>query len=1353
VIEEDVTAKPPIKYSRTLNKDRSDIYKGRSGQKKFAVYLAMIENATCQVHNALDPFSFDLCINCKSPREIFKVLSAHYFKTDQSSKLSFLSKIWNHKMENNSDPVAYFKTLKEMHDDALNYGIDKSFSLAELYTWMCMENLPSKYSTVVTVLESNASKNNGLLNIEEIEYLVVSFDKKQKKTTKETPEIHGFDKERQRSDAKYCIPCKFSHFGDCPVLCSNCDKKHYPSKPCFCKPCGYVHRMPCYRKKEGKEANQAGVKDALVSVVDSISSINDCGEWYSWYLDSGANVHVCKNADMILDPQPSSVDVRVANNTLARMECVGNSKILLNKEDVLNLRQVYCLPTGNKNLISVSQLVISGFNVNFGLNQARIIETKTNKLIATATKIGGLYKLNCIKTKMVSQANSMSMEEAMLHHQRCGHMGLPATKEFIKHGHMKHGSDNFGICKDCEMGKSTRSSFKESASVTNAVGDIIVSDVKSYPCPTWDGFKYFISFMDVFSGYSQIVLLKHKSESLDAFKRFLEMFKGKFNRAIKTFRSDNGGEYVGNEFQAYLSLNGIEHETTIPYSPQQNGIAERLNRTIDTKVMTMKHASNAPNKMWGELVKTANFLRNRTPYSKIDGRTPFELWNGKLPNVSIFRVFGADMTVHIPQALRKGLEDKAFQGKLVGYSSTQKAYMVWNIEKQRVEVANIDSKINEKTPTSPWTIKIGNKLPPIEIPFSTFSEDCDETDRIVEDEIVERGVVEDIVVVEDAVIIEDAVVVEDVEEVIVEANVDVPVPRRSNRLMERATQLCIREEEVFDPCVMMVSNEGTENVEKRIPESFKEAMESQFGKEWLLAMIEEHQSIIRNSVFELVDPSVVGRGKVLSTKWVLSHKTDENGKILKYKARFCVRGCHQVHGRDYFETFSPMIKMKSIRIILAMANKEGWDVHQMDVKTAYLHSPMGDEIDIYVHPPEGFKSLVHPTWIWKLKKALYGLKQSARKWWLWIQKFLLELGCIPFECDPCIFMMAFDSGIKIFIGIYVDDIQITGSCNIKIDWFKKELEKEFSMKDMGLVGTLLGMEVKIDKENKILTICSYKYIREMLKEFGLSDLTPRSIPMDPDCKLRKSMGPSSDEEKEKMQALPVRGLVGSLMYLSMSTRPDITFAVGEVSRFVSNPGPLHWEACIRICNYLKGTMDWAVHYDGKLEDTEQVVGFSDSDWARDEDERKSRSAYFMFLYGGPVSWRSKLQSCVSQSSTKAEYVSANEAGREIAWVRQVQSEFGYKQRTTKLFEDNQPCIAISNNPIIHDRVKHIDIKYHWIRKEVTAGNMSLIWCPTADMTADILTKPLGKILFEKHRKSLGMRSTGREKRVQFEGGC
>jgi hypothetical protein len=303
------------------------------------------------------------------------------------------------------------------------------------------------------------------------------------------------------------------------------------------------------------------------------------------------------------------------------------------------------------------------------------------------------------------------------------------------------------------------------------------------------------------------------------------------------------------------------------------------------------------------------------------------------------------------------------------------------------------------------------------------------------------------------------------------------------------------------------------------------------------------------------------------------------------------------------------------------------------------------------------------------------------------------------------------------------------------------------MKDLGVAKFLLGLEIRMCNKSKLLAISQQKYIKDLIYTFEehLGNLkSADNIPMSPSCKLSKTHSPViGSQEWKQMQKYPYREAVGGLMYLACATRPDISHAVGEVARYVSNPGLPHWKAVTQIFSYLKCTSDYALHFDGtKTGYGDQIVGYSDADWGGDLDTRRSKTGYIVIMFGGVVSWRSKLQTCVSLSTLEAELVAANEAGRELLHTRGLVKDLGYTQRTTTLFEDNQPCIATTKDPIINDRVKLIDIKYHWIRKEVADGSLQLIYCKTADMVADILTKALPVLPFTRLRSKLGLFKIG-----------
>ena len=965
---------------------------------------------------------------------------------------------------------------------------------------------------------------------------------------------------------------------------------------------------------------------------------------------------------------------------------------------------------------------------------------------------------------------SPSISDSMKWHARLGHPGRPATDMLVKANLLKYQHAKHDFCNDCAIGKSKRLPYRTTSTIYSKPGDLVNSDIKFFPVPTFDDEIGSITYLDRATHYSVVYLLKSKSGSdiLDTFDAYSAMFLNQFGYQMKAFRTDNGREYINKQFQSRLSSLGISFQSTVPYSPQQNGAAERLNRTLEERLMTMKSAGNIPNKFWGELWKTANYFQNRSPSVYLNGSTPYHKWFGKDSSIDHLRVIGCDVFAHVPTEIRKGLADKALPCKMLGYAVSQKAYRLWDIKNQVMIVAR-NCVFNEDSPNLPYHFQYGNRLSADEIPltFPTYDDSIPvDTFEVIPFTAPDHSAETIVLPAVNSNTISDS---SDEDSFITDEHSDsdsilsnppspligvaVPDPiirtRRSRTTIpnykESDTDDYLSAEEsnfmtvskIFDdPQAMTISLASPSNTDRFIPRNFSEAQNSAHAHEWMLASVEEMTSLQLNDVYELVQRPL--KKKIVGTKWHYTIKEKANGEIDRYKARFVVKGYSQIEGIDYVETFSPVIKSKSVKILLSLANVEGWEVHQMDVKTAFLNSEL--EEDIYVKQPDGFQNKKFPDYVWKLKKALYGLKQSPRQWWITMRDFLFSLGFVACNFDPCIFLLDRD-GVLTYLGLYVDDLQICGGNASFVSTIKENLCERFQMKDLGLVSYLLGLEIKMNSRQKRLTICQEKYVKDLLVQFDLDHLRPLSIPMDPSCKLSKSScpDPGSSEFKE-MTHRPYRELVGALMYLACATRPDISHAVGEVARFVSNPGMDHWQAVVKICRYLSGTKDYGLHFDGNIKDASQVYGFSDADWGNDVDTRRSKTGYAIFMNGGCVSWRSKLQTCVSQSTLEAEYVAANETGRELVWARGIADELGYKQRSSTLFEDNQPCIATAKNPVINDRVKHIDIKYHWIRDEVAAGSLTLTYCPTADMTADILTKALPRVPFSRLCKKLGLYS-------------
>ncbi|GJY80588.1 retrovirus-related pol polyprotein from transposon TNT 1-94 [Tanacetum coccineum] len=487
-------------------------------------------------------------------------------------------------------------------------------------------------------------------------------------------------------------------------------------------------------------------------------------------------------------------------------------------------------------------------------------------------------------------------------------------------------------------------------------------------------------------------------------------------------------------------------------------------------------------------------------------------------------------------------------------------------------------------------------------------------------------------------------------------------------------------------------------------------------------MQEELNQFVANDVWELVPQP--RNMTIIGTKWVFRNKLDENGIVSRNKARLVAQGYNQQEGIDYDETYAPVARLESIRILLAYACTLDFKLFQMDVKSAFLNGFINEEV--YVAQPPGFIDFEKPDHVYKLKKALYGLKQAPKAWYDRLKAFLIKHEYKMGMVDNTLFTKKKSSNL-IIVQIYVDDIIFGSTCQDMCDEFAKIMHDEFEMSMMGELNFFLGLQIK-QMEDGIFFNQS-KYIKEMLKKFGLEDSKPMKTPMSSDTKLTK------DEECESVDSTKYRGMIGSLLYLTAS-RPDIMFSVCLCARFQEAPKTSHLEAVKRIFRYIKGTTHLGLWYP-KGTGIETVV-YADSDHAGDYVDRKSTSGICTFVGCCLTSWFSKKQTALAISTTEAEYVSAGKACQQALWMKQALIDYDVRLDDVPIMCDNKGAIDLSKNPVQHSRTKHIEIRHHFLRDNVQKGHISIEKVPSVDNIADILTKPLKRESFNYLRLGLGM---------------
>jgi hypothetical protein len=520
--------------------------------------------------------------------------------------------------------------------------------------------------------------------------------------------------------------------------------------------------------------------------------------------------------------------------------------------------------------------------------------------------------------------------------------------------------------------------------------------------------------------------------------------------------------------------------------------------------------------------------------------------------------------------------------------------------------------------------------------------------------------------------------------------------------------------------------------------TYEQAMQSRDKDIWLKAINAEYQSLELQEVLSAPVDLPVGF-KPLDTKMVLKRKEQEtvNGPR-RYKARLCCKGFRQAYGVNYFDTFAPVAAYNAVRIFVSMLASMDYEMDTVDVTTAFLHAPLKEEIYIKL-PPSYSNKDKYPGKVLRLLKCLYGLKQSPMEWNAELNNFLISIGFEPTTIDPCIYTHKLKHW---YILIYVDDMILAVKTRQEMAELKNSIQERFPCSDKGPISIFLNIHFIRDRKERTIELFQPTKVSKVLKDPHLSpdDLkTVGKLRKTPACNntvLTAEMSPTSPEEQTRMASKPYLSILGQVLYIAITTRPDIATAVSACGKFSKNPGNDHWLALLRILSYLNGTQDMRLHLGG-IAASLVLETFSDADWAGDLDQRKSRSGYVVLLNKNPVIWSSKLQTTVALSSTEAEYIALSAATRDTIWSRILLGELGFEQTSpTTIYEDNQSCIKIAESKKSLPGLKHIDIRHHFIRDRIANKDICLERKDTSEMIADIFTKQLTTTLFEKHRIQL-----------------
>ncbi|KAE8711123.1 hypothetical protein F3Y22_tig00110303pilonHSYRG00264 [Hibiscus syriacus] len=1154
---------------------------------------------------------------------LMAALSSMYEKPSASNKVHLMRRLFNLRMTEGASMAQHLNELNTITTQLSSVEIEFDDEVRAL---ILLSSLPDSWNATVTLVSS--SSGNSKLKFDDVRDLVLSEEIRRRESGEASTssalhtESRGRTSERNSNRGRSKSRRGKSTTGKKDFTCYNCGKKG-----------ASFHSTPCREIMENYVSGDFG-------------------------------------------------KVHLADDETLKIVGKGDIRLKLPNQTTWKLTGVRHIPGLKRNLNSVGQLDGEGYSTTFSGCEWKI--TKGALVIARGKKTGTLYITSNLENIIaVADVDGKSN----LWHQRLGHMSEKGMKILLSKGKLSDLKNvDVRLCENCIFGKQKKVSFAKIGKTPKAERlELVHTDVWGpSPVPSLAGSLYYVTFIDDSTRKVWVYFLKKKSEVFDTFRKWKAMVENKTGLKVKRLSSDNGGEYRDSRFRDFCANNGIKMETTVPLTPQQNGVAKRMNRTLNERDRSMRIHAGLPTFLWAEAINTAAYLINRGPSVPLDGGIPEEAWSKKEINLSHLRVFGCISYVHINSVERSKLDAKSKKCVFVGYGGDEFGYRFWDYENRKI-IRSRDVIFNENVIYKDRSTAESSNTEAETKEFAEF-EEISGNDVQISPEAVQ------------------------------EEEPGTPELRRSSRILKPTQR--------YSPSLhyLLLTDNGE-------PECYDEAMQVEDSVKWESSMKDEMDSLMSNQTWELAE--LPPGKKALHNKWIYRIKVEHDGSK-RYKARLVFKGFQQKEGIDYNEIFSPVVKLSTIRLVLKIVAAENLHLEQLDVKTAFLHGDLEEEI--YMRQPEGFIEVGKKNLVCRLKKSLYGLKQAPRQWYKKFDSFMSSRGFTRCQADHCCYIKRFDNSFIILL-LYVDDMLVAGSDMQEIINLKQKLSKQFAMKDLGAAKQILGMRIKRDTKSGTLILSQAEYINKVLSRFNMQDAKPVSTPLGVHFRLSKEQSPMMEEERAHMVKVPYASAIGSLMYAMVCTRPDIAQAVGAVSRHMNNLGKVHWEAVKWILRYLRGTTNKTLCFKGG--DT-ILTCYVDAELAGNIDIRRSTTGYVYTLGGTAVSWVSQLQKIVALSTMEAEYVAVTEASKEMVWLQSFLEELGKKQENNVLYCDSQSAIHLAKNPSFHSKTKHIHLRYHFIRSLLEDGILKLEKISGAQNPADMLTKTVTTDKLKLCSTSVGM---------------
>ncbi|KAB2594907.1 hypothetical protein D8674_030357 [Pyrus ussuriensis x Pyrus communis] len=1082
----------------------------------------------------------------------------------------------------------------------------------------------------------------------------------------------------------------------------------------------------------------------------------------TWIVDSGVSHHITSDISALSQVKPfeGSEKITIGNGTGLPIKHIGSTKLQTPTHSLI-LNKVLHVPNIARSLLSVKQLCAYNNSWFICDESAFFVQDKKTREIVYQGKSrpDELFQTSVVisakDSQHITRCPAAYLGKAVKNnvwHQRLGHPAHDVMTFMLKQSNIPvQTDDNHNTYISCIQGKMSRLPFPVRTARCTSPFQKVHTDVWGpTPVRSIEGYRYYVTFVDEYTRFVWIFLMSNKSDVFTIFVQFYQFVLTQFGIPIKSLQTDGGGEYTSKRFSSFLAAKGILQLISCPYTPQQNGVAERKHRHILDTAITLLSASGLPSVLWYFACAHSVRLINNMPCKSLCFSSPHLSLYKKVPDIQFLKIFGYAVFPCLRPYNSNKLQPRSVMCAFLGYYQGYKGVICYNLQTKKLVISRhvcfdeslFPARMVSHTSLARMYSHEEQEQPrsvPVIVTIPVSHSQRNTTSAGSHQSLSQSGVdlfspnttsSEEHISPEPAaqrsgtsLVHSSSPVTTSLLPVIAHAQLQEVIPSTSpshttdlvpTTIDKKCIQTRLRTGAIsrksFVGCLASLpqlrslhlddlSPDGSSttlsvpvsrgfsfiadisNCEE--PRTFKAAS---LSSEWQTAMQEEFNALKSQGTWILVPPP--SHRSVIGSKLVYKVKKNPDGNISRFKARLVAQGYTQKQGLDYSETFSPVVRHTTMRLILALATQFSWPLRQLDIKNAFRHGDL--EEDVYMKQPQGFVDATCPGYVCKLVKSLYGLKQAPRAWNSKFTSYLPAVGFQSSSSDSSLFVKIDGSDIILLL-LYVDDIILTGSDSTKIQSVIDDIAGVFDLKDMGRLTYFLGLPIQY-RDDGSLFISQAKYAKDVLKKAGIDTCKSTSTP---------------------------------------------SHSVNMVCQFMAKPTDLHMVLVKRILRYIQGTIGYGLHYTKSKEFN--ITAYSDSDWAADINTRRSITGFVVYLGNNPVSWQSKKQSTVSRSSTEAEYKALAHYAADVFWIRSVFKDIHQSISVPPfLYCDNLSAMALSSNPVFHSKIKHLDTDYHFVREKVQRGDLMVHYIPTDDQVANVFTKGLHSPIFHKHCRSLGL---------------